>query len=759
MRQIVQNYKAGTLSVEEVPEPALKPGGVLVQTFHSLISAGTERMKVNDSKRSYLGMAKARPEKVKQVIEALKQQGLVSTYRKVMNRLDAFTPLGYSLAGQVIAVGSGTSEFRIGDMVACAGAGTANHAEMNWVPFNLCAKLPKMSLGANGAVNNLLPTDLGAFTTCGAIAMQAVRQAEVHVGELVCVIGLGLIGLISCQILKASGCIVIGIDTDPHKIGVAKKIGVDCAVAPSDGDIEHIVFSFSGGYGADAVLIATGTQSNAPIITAGKIARDRATIVNVGINKLEIPWEMYFSKDLTLKQSRSYGPGRYDPKYELDGHDYPIGYVRWTEKRNMISFMDLMASGRVTVESLITHRFTFENAPAAYELIARTSSEPYVGIILEYDALRNREKQTARAPMSCGPLNKSSKVRIGMIGAGNFARTMLLPYLKDASVDLIGVATTSGISARDAARKFGFAFCTTDYRHIIDHPEINTIMICTRHHLHAKMVLEGIKTGKHVYTEKPLCLAESDLSDIAAAFTGEAGDGEFDRQEKGVGNPALLMVGFNRRYAPLMREMKAFFSSRREPMILYYRINAGFKEKSDWYQDPAIGGSRLIGEVCHFVDALQFLTDAFPVSVFAQTILTDNQAVTPEDNVQIQMRFGDGSIGCISYLANGDSAFPKEYVEIFCESKVAVLDNFSKLTTMNRGKRKSKRMISIDKGHKNEMREMVNAITNGTHQPISFESICLTTRTCFKIKESVQKNELVHICKKMPDMKERVQKQ
>jgi len=744
MKQIVQNYKEGSLRIEEVPEPALKAGGVLVQTHCSLISAGTEKMKVTDSKRSYLGMAKARPEKVKQVMETFKQQGPIATYRKVMNRLDSFTPLGYSLAGKVLAVGKGVSEFNIGDVVACAGAEIANHAEINWVPVNLCAKIPTVSQGMNNSGTEYLPMEQAAFTTCGAIAMQGVRQAEVNVGEKVAVIGLGLVGLLSCLILKAAGCKVLGFDIDQDKVDLSLKIGIDDAGIIGDVDVEQLAWSFSDGYGVDAVLVTTGTTSNEPIVTAGLIARDRATIVDIGINKMDVPWQLYYSKELVLKQSRSYGPGRYDLDYELNGQDYPIGYVRWTEKRNMLSFLDLMASSIIDVTPLITHRYNLSDVNEAYKLIQGERSEFYVGVVIEYDVRKENLKKSRVRTINISRVVESGGVNLGMIGAGNFARTMLLPYLKDKNANLIGIATARGISAKDTARKFGFSICTTDFYELLRNETINTILVATRHNLHGKIVLEALESGKHVYTEKPLCITANELekiTDFMAGYDisrGESSDGPKYIRPK-------LMVGFNRRYAPLIISLKNFFKNRKEPMILHYRVNAGFKEKTDWYQNKEIGGGRIVGEVCHFIDTFQYLTDAVPVSVFAQTIRSENQAITPEDNIIISVQFSEGSIGSITYLANGDPKFPKEYIEIFCENKVGVMNNFSTLTTMANGKKKIKRSLIQDKGHSTEMKVLVETIRNNIAVPIPFRSLHATTIACFKIHESIERNERVEL--------------
>ncbi len=732
MKQIIQIYKTGELKIETVPEPALKPGGVLVQTHHSLISAGTEKMKVDDANRSFIGMARAKPDQVKQVIETFKQQGPMATFRKVWNRLDSFTPLGYSLAGRVIAVGKGASDFNVGDMVACAGADLANHAEINWIPVNLCAKIPEVADGVEGDTAGFLPTDQAAFTTVGSIAMQGVRQANVQVGESVAVIGLGLVGLLAVKILKAAGCEVFGIDIDPRKSELAKRIGADATVIVGEADVISSALSFSGGRGMDKVIVASGGKSNEPIITAGEIARDRGTIVNIGINRMDVPWKLYYGKELILKQSRSYGPGRYDPEYEDKGRDYPIGYVRWTEKRNMESFLKLMANGDIDVSPLVTHGFNFDDAKDAYQLLEGRATEFYVGVILKYDVSEeNLGKARIRSIGERGVAKTPGQTNIGMIGAGNFARTMLLPHITgEDGVNLSCVATSTGITAKDTARKYNFDRCTTDYKELIDDDSIDTVMVLTRHNLHGPMVAEALTTGKNVYVEKPLAITEESLDVVKSAY--EDGDGK-------------LFVGFNRRFAPLVVEMKSFFDKRTEPMVITYRVNAGFKKKSDWYQQIDIGGGRIIGEACHMIDTVQFFTDALPDSVFARAIRTSNVSVTQEDNVIITITLNDGSIASITYLANGDPMFPKEYIEIFCDGKVAVMDNFSSLVTMSNGNMKKQKNFIQDKGHKAEMKRFIESVRDGTEAPISFESLYTTSKVALKTHESLMGNCLVKI--------------
>lgn len=725
MKQIVQNYKQKTLTLEELPAPNANRGSVIVQSYHSLISAGTEKMKVDDAQKSYLALARSKPEQFKQVLKTLKQQGPMATYRKVMNRLDSFTPLGYSLAGKVIDKGEGVTEFEIGDMVACAGAGNASHAEINSIPQNLCAKIPEKADGT------LLGTDQACFTTVGAISMQGIRQAEAVVGENVAVIGLGLVGIVAALILKSAGCNVIGIDIDPKKVALAKELGIDMTANPKENDVAQMALSFSGGYGVDKVIMASSSSNNGPIEMAIEIARERAIISNVGMNKLDIPWKVPFEKELQFKMSRSYGPGRYDPEYEMKGRDYPIGYVRFTEKRNMEAFLKLMANGAIDLSRLITHSYPFEKALDAYALIEGESKAFYVGIVLEYDTSDENLKKSRTSSVKLIESGKHEKVNLGLIGAGNFARTMLLPHL-DKGVSKISVATSTGITAKDTARKFGFSTCATDYRELLADENIDTVMIVTRHNQHAPMVASAINAGKNVYVEKPLAIDEKSLELVEKAWDERKSD-------------TKLFIGYNRRFAPQVIEIKKFFDGRTGPMVMHYRVNAGFMDKKEWYQQADVGGGRIIGEACHFIDTFSYLTGALPKAVFASAISTEDSSVTPADNSIITIEFDDGSIGSISYLANGDPMFPKEYIDIFCDGSVALLDNFNSVQTTRNGKTKKSKSMAQDKGHKAEMEIMLKTIQDGTGQPISFESICATTRATFAVHKSIDTKTRVEL--------------
>src|SRR4030042_40692 len=486
MKQLVQNIKKKSLTIEEVPQPVCKAGGLLVKTIYSAVSVGTEVMKLKNADLSYIQMARKKPEQVKEVLNTLSQLGPVATYRKVMNKLDSYSPLGYSLVGEVVEVGRDVGDFAQGDIVACGGAGYANHSEINFIPKNLCAKVPD---GVN--------LRDAAFTTIASIGMQGFRQTRSQIGENVAVIGLGLLGQILVQIIKANGCRVFGFDISQKKCDLASGNGAFFTNVADKTNFEEEISTLTGGNGCDSVIITTGTSSNDPVILAGKISRDRAKIVDIGITKMDLPWDLYYHKELNFRFSRSYGPGRYDPNYEEKGVDYPIGYVRWTEQRNMMSVLQLLKDGAISFSGLITHEYNFLQSPQVFSDI-KDSNEDFLGVVLKYD--RNDDKIIRRIDLVNQQHIKSDKVNIGVIGAGNYASTMLIPFLKDnGSTNLVGIATATGINAKDKARKFGFNYATTDYSEILNDSAINSVLIATRHNQHAKMVIEAFKTGKHVY--------------------------------------------------------------------------------------------------------------------------------------------------------------------------------------------------------------------------------------------------------------------
>ncbi len=717
MKQVIQNMKSGELKVDSVPPPALKAGGILVKNHYSLISAGTEKSSVDLGKMNLIQKARSRPEDVKKVLQEIKQTGFLATYKKVMSKLDAGKPLGYSCAGVVIAMDPVASMFRVGDRVACGGGGYASHSDIVFVPKNLAVKVPA-GVGLDEA----------AYTTLGAIAMQGVRQANPTLGENVVVIGLGLVGLLAVQILKANGCRVFGIDMNPENVRLAKKVGADDA-CERNADVITLVHSFTEGYGADAVVIAAATRSSDPVSLAGEIARDRSRIVMIGATGMNFPRGPYYAKELEFKLSRSYGPGRYDSNYEERGVDYPIGFVRWTENRNMKEFVNLLRDKKVDVKSLTTHRFPIDSAAKAYKLISGESKEKYIGIILEYEEETGESKgQKLKVKIEkSSEAFKNSPLTVGFIGAGSFAQANLLPSLKTIpNIIFDTVCTASGITAKTAKQQFGFASAGTNPEEIFSNEGIGTVFIATRHNLHAAFVIEGIKSGKNIFVEKPLALTEDELISIGQFYRG------FDEK-----NSPLLMVGFNRRFAPLTLEAKSFFEDVREPFIVNYRVNAGYIPKSHWTQDPVEGGGRIIGEVCHFVDLIQFLTGSTVEKVYAESISSQNSATMNNDNVNITLRLKNGSLGIITYLANGDSALPKERIEVTAGKRAAVIDNFQHVYFYHDGKEKRTGTGKIDKGIGNEVEAFMRSAASDRYPLITFDELVNTTLTTFKINDSL----------------------
>ena len=716
MKQILQNNKTGRMTVADVPTPALQRGRVLVRAAASLISAGTERVAVDEGKKSLIEKARERPELVKQVLEHARTEGVIKTFNAVRSKLDSSTALGYSAAGIVLDVGDDVTEFHVGERVACAGAGYASHAEVLSVPKNLCVRLP-----------DAVSFEAGAFGTLGAIALQGVRLAEPTLGESFVVIGLGLLGQVTVQLLKANGCRVFGIDLDKKKIELALELGADAA-AVNDDNVKRAVSDWSHGRGADAVLITAATSSNQPIELAGEISRLKGRVVAVGMVGMNVPRNLYFKRELSLTVSMSYGPGRYDPEYEERGHDYPFAYVRWTENRNIEAFLDLIAEGRVNVERLITHRFTIEEGERAYQLIAGESQEPYLGVILRYDTERELERRVEIKRSAKATSEKA--VRVGLIGAGSYAQAVLLPHYKAAGVEFRAVTTASGLTAKDVAEKYGFNYCASTADEILNDDEVNLVIIATPHNLHAELACRALLQGKHVFVEKPVALNDEELERVLETAANS------DKQ---------LMVGFNRRFSPLARQAKEFFAARHAPLSISYRVNAGRIPKSHWLQDAREGGGRIIGEVCHFVDLMQFLTDASPTRAYAESITSRNEETVDEDNVFITLKFSDGSNGSIAYLAEGDKSMPKERVEIFCEGNSFVLDDFRSATAYRNGREETTKLRRQDKGQADETRAVCAVVVKGQAAPIALEDLAATTRATFRIRESLRTGQAMSV--------------
>jgi predicted dehydrogenase/threonine dehydrogenase-like Zn-dependent dehydrogenase len=718
MKQIFQDVRTAEIAVEEVPAPKLLEGCILVRTAASLVSAGTERASSEFAGKNLFQKARMRPDLVREVLGKISRDGFAATLSAVRARLDQPSALGYSSAGTVIAIGEGVTGFRIGDRVACAGAGHAIHAEFACLPRLLVARIPSESVSFDDA----------AFTTLGSVALHGVRNAEAKLGDIVAVIGLGLLGQLTVQILKAAGCSVLGMDISRERSELALRSGAD-AVSTSSSEFHDLCLQFSSGHGADSVLITAQTESNDPVDLAGAVARSRASVVAVGTVSMTIPRRDFYQKELDFRVSRSYGPGRYDSVYEQKGIDYPIGYVRWTETRNMEAFLKLLADRKLNLQPLITHRFPIEQASLAYDLITGKSHQPSMGVLIGYPPIEY--PQTAehgaqrRIDLHCTnqpPLNHSS-VRVGFIGAGSFALSTLLPAIKrTAGVDLVTASAANGSHARHAAAKFGFRSCTTDEQEVIGHPGVNTVVIATRHHLHAPQVMAALNARKHVFCEKPLCLTEAELIEISRAYG--------HRQ-----NRRLLMVSFNRRFAPLVIRMKNFLRDVQEPLALHYRVNAGFLPSDHWLNNPEQGGGRIIAEVCHFVDLLSFLAGSAPVEVEARALA--NSGRYSNDNVQCFLRFSNGSHAAISYLANGDRSFSKERIEVFGGGTVAVLEDFRRLELVRGGKRQGFRsLLRQDKGHRAEWRAFVHAVQYGAGSPIPFGEIVTTMLSTFALEQS-----------------------
>jgi predicted dehydrogenase/threonine dehydrogenase-like Zn-dependent dehydrogenase len=711
MKQLLQNIKTGKSIIEDVPVPTPREGQALVKVAASLVSAGTERMIVEFAEKSLAGKARSRPDLVKQVIDKARREGLLNTAQAAFNRLDQPMALGYSSAGTIVALGKNMQGFKVGQRVACAGGGFAVHAEFNVVPRNLLTPLPKK-----------VDFESAAFTTLGAIALHGFRLAKPQIGDNVAVIGLGLLGLLTAQIATAAGCSVLGIDIDLERIKLASSLGLQ-AVRREKAHNSSQVLTANRGF--DVVLISADTSSNDPIELAGVIARDRARVVATGAVGLTVPRKTYYEKELSLINSRSYGPGRYDNNYEENGNDYPLGYIRWTEGRNFEAVVDMMSKGKIQVKSLITHRFPIEQGKKAYEIITGKKKEKFLGVLLTYpDGKRNEERKIV-FPVSS--VSVSSEVKLGVLGAGLFANSVLLPSIKKAGdIELVGIASSGGLHAQHSGKKYGFKYATSDEDEIINDPNINTIAILTRHDSHADLVVKAIRAGKHVFVEKPLAITPGQLNKI----------------EKTIGktNEGLLTVGFNRRFAPLAEKLLASLITRQEPLHVHYRVNAGSIPLNHWTQDPEISGGRIIGEVCHFIDFITFLVGDSPVSVTAHALPDDGKY--REDNVSMTFTFPDGSIGVVDYLANGDKSVPKERIEVFCGGQVSVLDDFISLLSVRDG-RKSEAKSAQDKGWVSEWKAFAKSICVGGAPPIPYEQLIGVTRSTFAAVEAVRNGEKI----------------
>ena len=710
MKQVLQNRKTGRPFVGEVPVPALQRGRVLVRTVASLISAGTERAAVELVSKGLVQEARQRPDLVKAVVAKVKNEGLLNTFVSVRDKMAASQALGYSAAGVVAAVAEDVTEFQVGDRVACAGVGFASHAEVLSVPKNLCVHLPEN-----------VSFESGAYGTLGAIALQGVRLAEPTLGESVVVIGLGLVGQLTVQLLKANGCRVFGLDLDQSRVSLALELGADKAIVSNDEAAKEIE-AWTRGYGADAVLITAATDSNQPVELAARVSRFKGRVIVVGMTGMDLPRAPFFSRELKLIISMSYGPGRYDPEYEERGQDYPLPYVRWTEKRNIESFLALIGDGRVNVERLTTHRFSITEADRAYQLISGDLQEPNLGVVLNYDPEAAVLRKISLG--AAAPVRKSEKsIVVGVIGAGGYVPAMLLPHFKSEGVEFRSIATASGISAHDVGKKFGFAEAVSSADEVFDDASINLVVIGTRHDTHAELARAALERNKHVFVEKPLALDDQQLESVL---------------EVAAGSSAKLMVGFNRRFSPLAQRAKEFFSSCETPLSILYRVNAGRIPKEHWTQNALEGGGRIVGEVCHFIDLMQYLTESLPVSVFAESISAKSGKIVDADSVFITLRFADGSNGTVAYLSEGDKGLAKERVEIFGGGRVFVLDDFRRATLYKDGREEQVTLKAQDKGQQAQVRAICASVRDGGPAPISIDDLAATSRATFRVLDSLR---------------------
>ncbi|QKZ16082.1 bi-domain-containing oxidoreductase [Streptomyces chartreusis] len=709
MKQVVQNYKSGELAVLDVPEPGCKPGGVLVRTAYSLISTGTEMMKVSEAGMSMLGKARSRPDQVAKVMQSVATNGVPATYRKVMGKLDSYTPLGYSLCGVVEQVGAGIDDVKVGDLVACAGNEHALHAELNWVPKNLYTPVP----------DGLAPRH-AAFGTVGSIAMQGVRQGEPQLGEVALVIGLGLIGQLVVQLLTASGVRVVGVDPDPARCELAERLGAAACGDPESAAVEAAVAELTDGHGVDQVYLAAGGGSNQPVELAARLCRDRGRVVDIGKCRLDLPWNAYYEKELDVRFSRSYGPGRYDPEYELQGRDYPIGYVRWTERRNLACFLDLVARGRVDVEPLVSHIADFDDAVETYRSL-KDGDLKAVAVLFRYPEQEDRAEAPAVAVPTVNvkpaPARAaaSGPVRLAFVGAGNYATSMLLPHLAGRDgVELSTVVTTTALSGANAQRKFGFAEATTDLDAVLGDKSIDAVFVVTRHSSHADLTRQALLAGKAVFVEKPLALTEEDLAGVLAAVEESGND--------------RLQVGFNRRFAPLLTEAKERFGARTGPASLRYLVNAGRLQHGSWYLQQGTEGSRFEGEGGHFIDTASWLLEADPVSVYAV-------APAGNEDLQVVLRYPDGSTATISYVTTGAPGFPKETLDLVADGKVLRLDDFVRASVYARKRWVSSRLPKArDKGQNAELAAFVKAVRTGGPMPVPLQSLVATTSATLAVQ-------------------------
>ncbi len=708
MKQLIQYFRTGELELIETPQPKATGLNLVIASTRSLISVGTEKMLLDFGKASYLSKAKQQPERVRQVLDKIKTEGLITTAQAVWNKLNEPTPIGYSNVGVIVEKGNGVDEFRPGERVVSNGP----HAEMVRVPWTLAARVPE-------TVND----DQAAFTVPGAICLEGIRLLQPTIGETVVVIGLGLLGQLTAQILRANGCRVLAFDVVPDKVDFARKFGVEAAVSGSTSENVEYVLGKTNGIGADGVVITASTTSESLLSECALMSRKRGRIVLIGVIPITVPRNLFYEKELSFQVSSAYGPGRYDPKYE-EGYDYPLPYVRWTAKRNMEAFLFLLETGKIDVAPLITHRFPFDQAIEAYQTI---STENPIGIILEYPSRISRPESVSYKIPEISESAPPTEPGIGFIGAGNFARSVLLPILNQLNAPLQIIASTDGISASIAAKRFNIPVATSSRETIWKDPQINTVFIATRHGSHARLVVQAIEHNKHVFVEKPLALNTEELKQIYSAL-----------QKK----PNIqLMVGFNRRFSPFSQKLKKVLEQRSDPISIVITINAGFIPTDHWVHDPVMGGGRIIGEGCHFIDLARFFTGS-PISRVT-ALSTSGHSGTDSDKVMILLAFEDGSQASIQYLANGHPRFPKERVEVFSSRRVFQIDNFKKLTGF--GAKIRQKAMKQDKGHSAELEWFLKSVSGDRPTPIPFREIMEVHLATFAVGQALEEKRWIEL--------------
>lgn len=723
MEQASQNYRTGALEKLDVPAPVPGRGQVLVQTRASLASVGTERTAFNFARKSLIGKALSRRDLTRQVIEKAQAEGILEAWRQAKGRLDLLQPLGYSSAGVVVDMGPGVSGFAVGDRVACAGFGYAGHTHVGAVPVDRCVLIPKG-----------VDFETASFVALGGIGLEAVRMAQVSLGDTVAVVGLGLVGLLTVQLLRASGCTVAAVDVDAAKANTALEAGAEMATTDYR-QLAEAVRSHTGGRGADAIIIAASTDSNEPLEQAAQLARERGRVVATGLVGLEVPRKPFYDKELELVISHGWGPGTDDPGYSRGGFEYPTPYARWTARRNMEAFLQQAAAGALNISSLITHRFPFADVVDAYKLILE-GREAAIGVVIAYpeestpDLLQHRVWTKPVSAVTRVP-SATDRIGVGVVGAGLFARGTLLPILRRCKVvDWRGVASTTGLSSRQAADKFGFDYCSSDYRDLLADDAIHAVLVLTRHGSHASIAVEALKAGKHVFVEKPLAVDESQLEGVAEALAAN--------------DHPLLMVGFNRRFSRFSRWLHTRLSDRAVPLAMHCTVNAGAVDPKSWVHDPEQGGGRVIGEVCHFVDLAQYLTGSLPVRAHAETLETEGYE--PSDNVMVTLKMANGSVVSIAYLSGGDRSFPRERVEIIGGGAVGVIDNFKSASMTYKGKtQRTANRLSVDRGHAGELAAFFDAITTGRPPPVEPREYLATTLTTFAVERSLVSGQPIEV--------------